>query len=80
MKKMNSKKRLFSFSVFLFFFSVLFLGFLFGQTTLVTINGTVKDEKGNALPGVAVNVRNVETGYIYSGATRPDGQYLISGI
>jgi hypothetical protein len=80
MKEANPKKILFSFSVFLFFFSVLFLGLAFAQTTLVTINGTIKDEQGNALPGVKVNVKNAETGYIYSGTTRPDGQYLISGI
>ncbi len=50
------------------------------QTTLVTLEGTISDEQGSALPGVALILKNAETGYTYSTTSRPDGRYIISGI
>lgn len=50
------------------------------QTTLVTVEGTVTDEDGTALPGVSVTVRNMDTGYAKSTVTREDGRFLISGL
>jgi hypothetical protein len=51
-----------------------------GQTTLVTVEGTVVDEEREPLPGATVIVRNAETGYLNSTTTRADGSYIISGI
>jgi len=70
---------------FLFLTILLAACFLIGgkalaQTTLVTLEGTVNDEEGAFLPGVAVTVKNVETGYTKSTVTRTDGSYRISGI
>src|SRR5512140_1938845 len=52
----------------------------FPQATQVTLEGTIVDEQGNALPGVAVGVRNTETGYLYSSLTKSNGTYAFSGI
>src|SRR5437667_1370171 len=35
---------------------------VFSQTVTGTLNGTVTDKSGGALPGVTVTIRNVETG------------------
>ncbi|MBN2409081.1 MAG: TonB-dependent receptor [Candidatus Aminicenantes bacterium] len=50
------------------------------QTTLVTMEGLVKDEQGAPLPGATVTARNTETGYSKSAATKEDGRYVISGL
>lgn len=50
------------------------------QTTLVTLEGVVTDGEGSALPGAAVIVRSIDTGYELSSITRSDGTYIISGI
>jgi outer membrane receptor protein involved in Fe transport len=55
-------------------------GKVFAQISLATVQGTVTDEGGEALPGAGIVVRNVETGYTYSSVTRSDGTYIISGI
>ncbi len=52
----------------------------FPQATQVTLEGTIVDEQGNALPGVAVGVRNSETGYLYSTVSKANGAYALSGI
>ncbi|HEX2694377.1 MAG TPA: carboxypeptidase-like regulatory domain-containing protein, partial [Acidobacteriota bacterium] len=52
----------------------------FPQATQVTLEGTLVDEQGNALPGAAVGIRNLETGYLYSAVSRPNGTYAVSGI
>jgi len=52
----------------------------FAQATLVTLEGTVADEQGNALPGVEIGIRNTETGYLYSALSRSNGTYIVSGI
>ncbi len=48
--------------------------------TLVQVEGAVSDEQGNALPGATINVKNVDTGFAFSGASRSDGRYIIPGI
>jgi len=53
---------------------------LLSQTTLVTVEGIIADEQGNALPGAAINLKNMDTGYLYSASSRADGRYIISGI
>ncbi|MEW5901560.1 MAG: carboxypeptidase-like regulatory domain-containing protein, partial [Acidobacteriota bacterium] len=55
-------------------------GNVFAQTTLVTLEGRVTDEEGAGLPGATITVRNAETGYTKSTASREDGRYIISGI
>ena len=52
----------------------------FSQATQVTLEGTIMDEQGNALPGVAVNIRNQQTGYLYSTVSKANGTYVVSGI
>ena len=52
----------------------------FPQATQVTLEGTIVDEQGNALPGAAIAIRNTETGYLYSALSRENGTYVVSGI
>jgi hypothetical protein len=59
---------------------LLLAGMAFGQSTLVTLEGTIADQEGNALPGAAVTAKNMDTGYEYHNLSRPDGRYIISGI
>jgi len=74
------KKKFVLFLALLFTIYFLMSGKVFPQTTLVTLDGLIADEEGTGLPGVAIKVKNMETGYIYTATTRPDGQYIISGI
>jgi len=77
---MKHPKKSFLFLTILLVACFLMNGKTFAQTTLVTLEGTVNDEEGAFLPGVAVTVKNVETGYTKSTVTRTDGSYRISGI
>ncbi|MDW7760387.1 MAG: TonB-dependent receptor [Acidobacteriota bacterium] len=52
----------------------------FAQATLATVNGKVTDEENLALPGVTINFKNVETGYVFGSMSRDNGTYSISGI
>jgi hypothetical protein len=52
----------------------------FPQATQVTLEGTIADEQGNALPGAAIAIKNTETGYLYSALSRDNGAYTASGI
>ena len=68
-------------------FISLLLVFAFGlgsrataQVTLVTIEGAIVDEQGNPLPGATISLKNVDSGYTYSGTSRADGRYTMSGI
>ncbi|MCX7973310.1 MAG: TonB-dependent receptor [Candidatus Aminicenantes bacterium] len=63
--------------VFLFFSASMVL---LSQTTLCTLEGLVTDEQGEGLPGVTINLRNLDTGYFYSTTSKADGRYIISGI
>jgi len=52
----------------------------FPQATQVTLEGTIVDEQGNAVPGAAIGIRNTETGYLYSALSKSNGAYAVSGI
>ncbi|MBN1224800.1 MAG: TonB-dependent receptor [Candidatus Aminicenantes bacterium] len=67
--------------LFAFIVAMLFMGSgILAQTTLVTVEGTVADEGGIALPGASVTVINSDTGYTNSTLSRADGYFIISGI
>jgi hypothetical protein len=74
-KPKRDKRSLFCLLLALFLFN----GGVFAQT-LVQVEGMVTDDQGNALPGAMVGLKNVDTGYTYSGACRSDGRYVISGV
>ena len=44
------------------------------------ITGIVSDAQGGVLPGVAVSVRNVDTGFTMSDVTGADGQYRFGAV
>src|SRR5262245_6517254 len=50
--------------------------FALAQTT-ATISGTVKDETGAVLPGVAAEIKNIATGVIRSIVTDDEGRYSV---
>ncbi|UCC41015.1 MAG: TonB-dependent receptor [Candidatus Aminicenantes bacterium] len=53
----------------------------FGQSTLVTLEGYVKDEiSSSPLAGATIDLVNEKSGYSYHAMTDSDGYYLISGI
>ncbi len=55
-------------------------GVVLAQTTMVTIEGTITDEEGRALPGATIAVKNEETGYSHSSISKADGRFIVSGI
>lgn len=60
-------------------FTFVMTEFSYTQTT-VTLKGVVTDQDGGPLPGVTIDVKNRDTGYVYSTITRSDGQYLVATI
>lgn len=50
---------------------------LHAQTITGTVNGTVTDASGAALPNAAVSIRNVATGVTTTATTNADGQYSV---
>ncbi len=80
MNNPNHIKKFFLCISFLVIVCLLTSGKALAQTLLVILEGTVTDEEGRALPGAALTLRNVETGYVLSTTTRSDGRYIISGI
>ncbi len=54
--------------------------FLLGQGTTATVLGTVHDQSGAVLPGVAVTVRNVETGIARTTTTGSRGEYQLPSL
>jgi hypothetical protein len=65
--------------IFLFFLCFLVSGLFYSQTT-VKLEGVVTDNERIPLPGVILNARNKDTGYIYSAITSSNGHYVLSGI
>ncbi|MHB8093666.1 MAG: TonB-dependent receptor [Candidatus Aminicenantales bacterium] len=55
-------------------------GVLSAQERLVVVNGVVTDVDGNALPGAAVNLKDIRTGYAYSATTNKEGQFNLLGV
>ncbi len=51
---------------------------VFSQTANGSIVGTVKDSSGGLMPGVAITVRQIETGLIRATLTDEDGRYEIA--
>jgi hypothetical protein len=50
------------------------------QITSATISGSIKDETGGVLPGVDVEVKNVDTGLIRSAVTDANGYFTVPGL
>ena len=50
-----------------------------GQTT-ATVNGTVKDVGGGAMPGVTVSVTNASTGLTRTNVTGDEGRFVVAGL
>ncbi len=50
------------------------------QITAATVSGVVADETGGVLPGVAITLKNVETGLTRSVVTADDGSYNVPGL
>ena len=70
-------KLLFGFSAWLVVF--LFLGTAMGQST-ATLQGTVKDQKGEVVAGSKVTTRNQATGIERTTQTDSDGSYQFAGL
>ncbi len=78
-KKVRTKRGFLSLALCAAAFLMMAAG-AFPQATQVTLEGTIVDEQGNALPGAAIGIRNTETGYLYSALSRSNGAYVVSGI
>ena len=50
------------------------------QSTFATITGAAADPSGAAIPGVAVEARDVSTGYVYKAKTNEQGQYTLADL
>jgi hypothetical protein len=51
-----------------------------GAQTTGSISGTVQDANGGVLPGVTVTVRNVQTEFVRSDVTGPEGRFVIAAL
>lgn len=74
---MSRVKQLFSFFALVMMFS---FQSMFAQTTTASINGTVVDQNGGALPGANVIVVHVPSGTQYGTNSRDDGRYNVLGL
>src|SRR5262245_44070226 len=52
----------------------------FAQITAATMSGTIKDETGGVLPGVNVDVRNLDTSLSRAVVTDGNGYFTIAGL
>ena len=50
------------------------------QITAATISGTIKDETGGVLPGVTVEVKNLDTSLSRTAVTDGNGYFTIAGL
>lgn len=50
---------------------------VFAQTNQGTITGTISDPAGAVVPGAQLQIKNCETGVIYSGGTSDTGNYVV---
>ncbi|MCL4551872.1 MAG: carboxypeptidase regulatory-like domain-containing protein [Bacteroidetes bacterium] len=67
-------------SLFLFIVALFSYQSIFAQTTSASINGTVVDQNGNALPGANIIAVNVPSGTQYGTTSRNDGKYNLAGL
>ncbi len=75
---MRKVKQLISF----FLFTVILFSsqLMYAQVTTASMNGTVVDQNGNALPGANVIVVHVPSGTQYGTSTRSDGKFNLLGL
>jgi Carboxypeptidase regulatory-like domain/TonB-dependent Receptor Plug Domain/TonB dependent receptor-like, beta-barrel len=52
----------------------------YAQITAATVSGTAKDETGGVLPGVSVEVKNLDTGLSRTAVTDGNGNFTIPGL
>lgn len=52
----------------------------FAQSTFATLTGTVTDPAGAAVPGVNLEARDINTGYVYRATSNDQGQYTMSDL
>ncbi len=52
----------------------------FGQSTFATITGAASDSTGAVVPGVGIEAREMNTGYVYRAETNDSGLYTIANI
>lgn len=62
------------------FVALLLPAALTAQSGSSTISGLIKDASGAAIPGVAVTVRNVETGVAFDAVTNEEGAYRVGAL
>jgi hypothetical protein len=55
-------------------------GYVLGQTAMATARGTITDEQGAVLPGVAVTVRHLETNVTRTAVSSETGKYLMPNL
>ena len=58
----------------------LLCGWVFGQSTTGTLQGTILDSAGAAVPNVTVVIKNVATGATRSTVSGNDGTFILNGI
>jgi hypothetical protein len=58
----------------------LFAAGVYGQSTFATITGAASDPTGAVVPGVSVEAREKNTGYVYRAETNESGLYTIANI
>ena len=51
-----------------------------GQSTFATITGAATDPSGAVTPGVTIEAREINTGYVYRAVTNDSGLYTIGNI
>ncbi len=75
---MRKVKQLISF----FLFTVILFSsqMMYSQVTTSSMNGTVVDQNGDALPGANIIVEHVSSGTKYGTSTRSDGKYNLLGL
>src|SRR6516164_8450246 len=61
-------------------FSLYFALAAFGQAGNGTITGTVSDPAGAVVANAAVEIKNVETGLVYSAVTTNTGNYTVAQL
>ena len=59
---------------------VLLGGISFAQETTATISGVVTDESGGVIPGVSVEVTNLDTGITRMATTGDEGRYQLPNL
>jgi carboxypeptidase family protein/TonB-dependent receptor-like protein len=52
----------------------------YAQITAATISGTIKDETGGVLPGVTVEIKNLDTSQSRTAVTDSNGYFTIAGL